>query len=118
MRSSLATLALTWLLLTASLRAQGDPPEPKADPGGWLTGGDEEEEAPESREAKTDGSATDFQRPLDLQRRGKWKAAQKTFRDLIEKFPNSPHRASAEARSDHNAFLGCEVRPPRAPHAR
>ena len=110
MASPLSTLALVWILLAVTASAQGgDPPEPPFDPGGWLNGGDDGDEAPEKPDAKPDASSAEYQRALDLQRRGKWKAAQKAFRDLLDKFPNSPHKASAEARSDDNAFLGCDI---------
>ena len=90
MAPPLSTLALVWILLAVTASAQGgDPPEPPFDPGGWLNGGDDGEEAPESPDAKPDASSAEYQRALDLQRRGKWKAAQKAFRDLLDKFPDS-----------------------------
>jgi hypothetical protein len=107
MRSFVALLASAFVL-TAQLGAQGGgPPDPFEDGGdGWVVDG-EPESKPEP--AGPDGSTPDFQRACELQRQGKWKAAQKVFRDMIEKHPNSKHKAMAEARSDDNAFLGCEV---------
>src|SRR6185369_15267696 len=100
--SLLAAVALGSLFLASPLRAQE--PDP-FDPNGWVT-----DEAPESQPAKEapDASTPDFQKAVDLQKKGKWKAAQKAFRDLLEKFPQSKHKAMAEARSDDNAYLGCE----------
>lgn len=108
MRHHFVSLVLSSLFLPALLMAQGgDPPEP-TEWGGWQGG---EEETPESRPANEppDGSTPDYKRALDLQRHGKFKAAQKALRDMLEKFPNSKHKSDAEARSDDNAFLGCEI---------
>jgi IgA Peptidase M64 len=112
MRAPLLTIILASSIMTALLSAQGggDPPMPPWDPGGWLNGGDDAD-TPEPEEPKpaNDGSTPEFQRAMELQRKGKWKAAQKVFRDMLDKYPESAHKATAEARSDDNAFLGCEI---------
>jgi len=104
MRSFLPLLAAASLLLAIPCRAQ-DPPDP-FDPGGWIT-----DEQPESRPANEppDTSTPDYNKAVELQRHGKWRAAQKAFREMIEKFPQSKHKAMAEARSDDNCFAGCEM---------
>jgi IgA Peptidase M64 len=112
MRALSLTIIIASSLLPAALRAQtGEPPERPELPGGWLTGGDEDDDSPEPDEPKpvNDASTPEFQRAMELQRQKKWKAAQKVFRDLLEKYPDSPHKATAEHRSDDNAFLGCEI---------
>jgi hypothetical protein len=107
----LAPLFACLVFCAAHARAQneGDPEsEPESELWRWVG---EEEEAAESREAAptADASTPDFKRAVDLQKKGKWKSAQKVFRQLLDKYPQSVHKESADARSDDNAFLGCEV---------
>ena len=112
MRALLPIFILT-LLLPAVVCAQGNPPTPEPppfDPGGWLPGGgDDDTPEPEEPKAANDASSSDFKRAMELQKQGKWKAAQKAFRTMLDKFPESSHKSTAEARSDDNAFLGCEL---------
>src|SRR5262245_42567945 len=103
---SLLPLVIASCLVAAHLGAQGgDPPDP-FEPGGWVTEG-EPESAPAP--AGPDASTPDYQKALELQKKGKWKSAQKAFREMLDKYPESKHKSMAEARSDDNAFLGCEV---------
>jgi hypothetical protein len=111
MRKLPAISILSCLALLAPVVAAQVPeePDPEMDPELWRWLG-EEEEAPASREAPAaDASTPEFRRALELQKKGKWAAAQKVFRQMLERHPESVHKATAEARSDDNAYLGCEV---------
>lgn len=55
-----------------------------------------------------DESTPDYLKALDLQRKGKWKDAQKAFQDLMKKYPNSVHAKDCEMRGGPNCYLGCE----------
>jgi hypothetical protein len=107
MRSLLPSLVvIASFVLPVSSFAQGDDPFEPSDPGELLTGDDEADEPPKPA---VDGSTPDFKRAIELQKQGKWKAAQKLFRQMLEKFPQTVHKSTAEARSDDNAFLGCDL---------
>ena len=56
----------------------------------------------------TDASTARWRAALELQRKGKWAAAQKALRGVLEDFPTSVHKRSLEQRSDDNAWLGFE----------
>ncbi len=107
----LLTLALALPLVQAQEPVGGGSGDPPFDPGGLL--GDEpviEPAAPPEPPAPLiDASTPDFKAALELQRKGKWSAAQKALRSVLDKFPNSVHKKSIEEHSDDNAYLGLEV---------
>src|SRR6185436_17351226 len=54
-----------------------------------------------------DESTPDYLKALDLQRKGKWKEAQKAFHDVTTKYPNSVHASDCEMRGGDNCYMGC-----------
>ncbi len=71
-------------------------------------GGDPKGDAPDAQGgASVDESTPLYLKGKELTRKGKWKEAQKTFRELLAKYPESCHRADAEARGGDNCYMGC-----------
>jgi hypothetical protein len=69
-----------------------------------------EKAPPATLPAKTEDASTPaFRKALDLQKAGKWKAAEKAFRDILEAWPSSVHADAIELRAGDNAYLGCET---------
>lgn len=66
-------------------------------------------DAPDAPKPTTDASTPDFQRALDLQKVGKWAAAQKALLAVLEKYPQSLHADVIKQRAGENAYLGCET---------
>jgi IgA peptidase M64 len=89
MRRSLGWTLLAALLATPPATAGDDPFSSAPDPN-----------------AK-DESTPEYVKALDLQRRGKWKEAQKAFRDVLAKYPQSVHAEDCETRGGDNCYLGC-----------
>ncbi|MSR75057.1 MAG: hypothetical protein EXS14_06280 [Planctomycetes bacterium] len=94
-------LVILTLLLT-SARAQEPPPPTQELPPGF--------EVPESAaDAPTSDASTErWRAALEIQRKGRWSAAQKAMRAVLEDFPTSVHKRSLEQHSDDNAWLGLE----------
>jgi hypothetical protein len=57
----------------------------------------------------TDDSTDLYKKALEVQKKGRFAAAQKALRDLLEKFPGTVHKKAALERSEDNAFAGCEM---------
>ncbi len=56
--------------------------------------------------ASTDESTPDYLKALALQRKRRFRSAQKAFQKLIKKYPQSVHLEDARLRSDENHFAG------------
>lgn len=71
----------------------------------------DEPEAPpvEAVKPTTDASTPAFLKALDLQKAGKWTAAQKALLAVLDKFPDSLHADVIRQRAGDNAYLGCET---------
>ena len=50
-------------------------------------------------QADKDESTPEYLKAVELQRKGKWKEAQKAFQDLMKKYPNSVHAKDCEMRA-------------------
>jgi hypothetical protein len=88
----LAAAALLASLLAASAGAQDPFSSP---PAGDQPKGD------------TDESTPDYLKAVELQRKGKWKEAQRAFREVKKKYPNSVHAEDCELRGGDNCYMGC-----------
>ena len=77
---------------------------------------------PEKPEQSTDASTPEYLAALELQRKGRFQAAQKAFWKLLEKHPDSVHREDMLLRSGwdgtENHFAGVEVLHESGPSAR
>jgi hypothetical protein len=84
----------------------------RAQDGGRFFGEDEREEeqtpADPPPENSTDDSTPDYLKALELQRSGKFSSAQRAFRKVLKKYPDSVHKVDIEDRSGENHFAGCE----------
>jgi hypothetical protein len=89
------------LLLVLAPRARADDPLPGAPPA--APGGDDDPAPPPP--GPDPGEAL-YRKAVEQQAKEQWKAAQKTFKKLIEQFPDSKYVEEAEDRSAPNAFLG------------
>ncbi len=69
-------------------------------------------------DAQRDASTEDYLKALDLQRKGRYAAAQDAFQKVLEKWPDSVHRADIEERSAPNHFAGVECMHGSGPSAR
>ena len=91
-------------------RPGGDPPEP-IDPerlAGRATTTRLRRASP--RSPTTDASTPDFQQSARApEAAASGRPHRRLFREMLDKHPDSAHKATAEARSDDNAFLGCEI---------
>jgi IgA Peptidase M64 len=56
--------------------------------------------------AETDESTPAYLKALELQRKGKWKEAQKAFNEVLKKYPNTVHAQDIEYRGGENCYLG------------
>lgn len=56
---------------------------------------------------ETDESTPAYLKALELQRKGKWKEAQKAFNEVLKKYPNTVHAQDIEYRGGENCYLGC-----------
>ncbi len=92
------------LFLATALFAQ-DPPPP---PGQELPPGFVEPESAEPA-VSSDASTPRYRDAIELQRKGKFQAAQKMMRAILEDHPTSIHKKTLEQRSDDNAYLGYEA---------
>jgi IgA Peptidase M64 len=90
------TPLLAAALLASLLAASADAQDPFSNPG---VGTDPA--------AGKDESTPDYLKAVELQRKGKWKEAQKAFQDLMKKYPNSVHAEDCELRGGDNCYLGC-----------
>jgi hypothetical protein len=54
-----------------------------------------------------DDSTPAYFKAVELQRKGHFKEAQKAFRDLMAKYPNSVHAHDCEMRGGDNCYMGC-----------
>ena len=68
--------------------------------------------------ADKDESTPFYLKAIDLQRKGKWKEAQKAFQDILKKYPNSVHAKDCEMRGEVNCYMGCEKLHESGPPAR
>ena len=91
-----------FVLIASCLCAQDPPPGGQELPPGFAE--------PESTEpvVTEDASTARFSDALEVQRKGKYQAAQKLMRSLLDDHPNSIHKKALEQRSDDNAYLGFE----------
>ena len=53
-----------------------------------------------------DASTPDYLKAVELQRKGRWKEAQKAFQDLMKKYPDSVHAHDCEMRGGENCYMG------------
>lgn len=53
-----------------------------------------------------DASTPLYLKGIELTRKGSWKEAQDTFREVLKKFPDSIHKADCEARGGDNCYMG------------
>ncbi len=60
-------------------------------------------------ERSTDDSTEAYLKALDLQRKRKWRSAQKAFQKMLKKHPESVHKEDALNRSEPNHFAGVTV---------
>src|ERR1043165_1185265 len=108
MRRLISVLAVLTCFAVNSIRAQEPEPEPLPTPGfEEPEDGDGTAPAPAPNAPSNDASTSDYDRAIELQRKGQWLPAQKAFRAMLAKYPKSVHKSSAEYRSGDNAFLGC-----------
>jgi hypothetical protein len=91
------TPLLAAALLGSLLAASADAQDPFANPGVGT-----------EPAAGKDESTPDYLKAVELQRKGKWKEAQKAFQDLMKKYPNSVHAKDCEMRGEVNCYMGCE----------
>lgn len=96
---------------SAAVLAAQEPDPPGRPPGGFPFGEGfpEEEDEPEKPAAASDDSTAAYRKAVELQRGGKWAAAQKALRKVLDEHPASVHKREIEYRSDDNAFLGCDL---------
>jgi hypothetical protein len=69
-------------------------------------------------QADKDASTPDYLKAVELQRKGKWKEAQRAFQELMKKYPNSVHAKDCEMRGEVNCYMGCEKLHESGPPAR
>jgi hypothetical protein len=100
MRRSISYLLLAALLAVPPAASAQDPPasSPPAEP--------PPTDAPPPIDSR-DASTPAYLKAVDLQRKGKFKEAQKAFRDLMAKYPDSVHALDCEMRGGDNCYMGC-----------
>jgi hypothetical protein len=89
MRRPLAVLLTSALALTLSTASAQD------------------DDAPPDPEVVKDASTPAYLKAVELQRKGKFKEAQKAFRDVVAKWPESIHKDDCERRGGDNCYMGC-----------
>jgi hypothetical protein len=72
--------------------------------GGQDPGNEPDAPAPGGKDASTPL----FLKAMELVRKGAWKEAQKAFAGVLEKYPDSVHKADCEARGGKNCYMGTE----------
>jgi hypothetical protein len=97
MRRPLA-LSLLSLLLLVPTAAAGEPPAANGPQVSGSGAGDPD--------VAKDASTADYLKAVELQRKGRFKEAQKAFRDVVAKHPDSIHRDDCEMRSGDNCYMG------------